>query len=71
LHDEKLYGLYSLANSIWEIKSRRRMRWGGEGNMTRMGETRCAYKDLVRKPEVKRPLGRTVRKSKYKKGEGW
>jgi hypothetical protein len=33
----------------------RRMRWGG--HVSRMGETRNAYRILVGKPEGKRPLG--------------
>jgi hypothetical protein len=37
------------------IKSRR-MRWAG--HVERMGETRNAYRILVRNPERKRPLGR-------------
>jgi hypothetical protein len=36
------------------IKSRR-MRWAG--HVARMGEKRNAYRILVGKPEVKRPLG--------------
>jgi hypothetical protein len=35
----------------------RRMRWAGRA--ARMGEMRNVYKILVRKPERKRPLGRT------------
>jgi hypothetical protein len=34
----------------------RRMRWAG--HVSRMGETRKAYRILVGKPERKRPLGR-------------
>jgi len=41
------------------IKSRR-MRWAG--HVTRMGEERGAYWDLVGKPEGKRPLGRPRRR---------
>jgi hypothetical protein len=37
------------------IKSRR-MRWAG--HVARMGERRNAFRILVRKPEVKRPLRR-------------
>jgi hypothetical protein len=40
---------------ITQIKSRR-MRWAG--HVARMGQERKVYKDLVRKPEGKRPLGR-------------
>jgi hypothetical protein len=38
-------------------KNSRRMRWAG--HVTRMGETRNAYRILVGKQEWKRPLGRT------------
>ena len=38
------------------IKSRR-MRWAG--HVERMGEERVVYRVLVRKPEGKRPLGRS------------
>jgi hypothetical protein len=41
------------------IKSRR-MRW--VGHVTRMGETRNAYRILLGKPEGKRPLGRPRRR---------
>jgi hypothetical protein len=41
------------------IKSRR-MRW--EGQVTRVGERRGAYRVFVGKPEVKRPLGRSRHK---------
>jgi hypothetical protein len=41
------------------IKSRR-MRWAG--HVARMGEKRNAYRILVGKPEVKRPLGRPRRR---------
>jgi hypothetical protein len=41
------------------IKSRR-MRWAG--HVTRMGETRNAYRILVGKPEEKSPLGRQRRR---------
>jgi hypothetical protein len=50
-----IHNLYSLPNIIRMIKSRR-MRWAG--HVTRMGETRNAYRILVGKPERKRPLGR-------------
>jgi hypothetical protein len=51
-----IYALYSSPNIIRVIKSRR-LRWAG--HVTRMGERRGAYRDLVRKPERRRPLGRT------------
>jgi hypothetical protein len=41
------------------IKSRR-MRWAGHA--ARMGENRNAYRILMRRPEGKRPLGRTRRR---------
>jgi hypothetical protein len=41
------------------IKSRR-LRWAG--HVARMGERRGAYRDLVGKPEGKRPLGRPRRR---------
>jgi hypothetical protein len=41
------------------VKSRR-MRWAE--HVTRMGETRNAYRILVGKPEGKRPLGRPRRR---------
>ena len=34
----------------------RRMRWAG--HVARMGERRCVYRIMVRKPEGKRSLGR-------------
>jgi hypothetical protein len=54
LHNEKL--LYTSADIIRQIKSRR-MRWWS-GHVARMGEERKVYKVLVGKPEGKRPLGR-------------
>jgi hypothetical protein len=53
--------LYSLPNLVLVIKSRR-MRW--VGHVARMGEGRGVYRDLVRKPEGKRPLGRPRRRWK-------
>jgi hypothetical protein len=44
-----------LTNTIRVTKSRR-LRWAG--HVERMGETRGAYRALVRKPEGSRPLGR-------------
>jgi hypothetical protein len=41
------------------IKSRR-LRWAG--HVARMGERRGAYRDLVGKPEGRRPLGRPRRR---------
>jgi hypothetical protein len=55
LHNEGLCDLYSSPSIIRIIKSRRK-RWAG--HVARMGEKRNAYRLLVGKPEVKRPLGR-------------
>ena len=59
LHNEELNDLYSSPNIFWVIKSRR-MKW--EGHVACMGEKRGAYKDLMGKPEGKRPLGRSRRR---------
>jgi hypothetical protein len=58
LHNEELRDLYPSPNIIRIIKSRR-MRWAG--HVSRMWEKRNAYRLLVGKPEVKRPLGRPRR----------
>jgi hypothetical protein len=55
LHNEELHNLYSLPSIIRIIKLRR-MRWAG--HVALMGEKRNMCRLLVRKPEVKRPLGR-------------
>jgi hypothetical protein len=55
LHNEELHNLYYSPNIIRMIKLNRR-RWAG--HLALVGETRTAYKILVRKPEGKRPLGR-------------
>jgi hypothetical protein len=54
LHNDELHNLYSSANIVRVIKSRR-MRWAG--HVARMGEGRGAYSVSVRRPEGKRPLG--------------
>jgi len=59
VQNEELNDLYSLPNSIRVVKSRR-MRWAG--HVTRMGERRGAYRDLVGKPKGKRPLSRPRRR---------
>jgi hypothetical protein len=59
LHNEELHNLYSSPNIIRLIKSRR-MRW--TWHVARMGEPRNAYRILVGKPEIKRPLGRPRRR---------
>ena len=56
---EELNDLYCLPNIVWVIKSRR-MKWAG--NVARMGEERGVYRVLLRKPEGRRPLGRTRRR---------
>jgi hypothetical protein len=56
LHNEELPNLYSSPSIIKMIKPRR-MRW--VGHVARMGEKMNAYRTLVRKPEGKRPLGKT------------
>ena len=55
LHNEELNDLYSSSNIVRVIKSRR-MRWAG--HVARMGEERGVYRDLLGKPEGRRPLGR-------------
>jgi hypothetical protein len=55
LHNDELHDLYSSPNIVRVIKSRR-MRWAG--HVARMGEGRNVYRDLVGRPEGKRPLGR-------------
>jgi hypothetical protein len=56
---EELHDLYS-SPSIIKIIKLRNMRW--VGHVERMGEKRNAYRLLVGKPEVKRPLGRPRRR---------
>ena len=51
--------MYCSPNIVWVIKSRR-MRWAE--HVARMGEERRVYRDLVGKPEGKRPLGRPRRR---------
>ncbi|KAJ4437682.1 hypothetical protein ANN_17827 [Periplaneta americana] len=59
LHNEELQALYSSPDIIRNIKSRR-LRWAG--HVTRMTESRNAYRVLVGRPEGKRPLGRPRRR---------
>jgi hypothetical protein len=59
LHSGELHNLYSSPDIIRQIKSRR-MWWAG--HVARMGEGRNVYRDLVGKPEGKRPLGRPRRR---------
>jgi hypothetical protein len=42
------------------VENSRRMRWAG--NVARLGEKRNAYRILVGKPELKKPLGRPRRR---------
>jgi hypothetical protein len=59
LHNEELHDLYSSPSIIRIIKSRR-MRWAG--HVVRIEERRNAYRQLVGKPEGKRPVGRPRRR---------
>jgi hypothetical protein len=59
LHNVELYALYSSPNIIRLIKSRRLKL---VGHVARMWERRGAYRDLVGKPEGRRPLGRHRRR---------
>ncbi|KAJ4441857.1 hypothetical protein ANN_11716, partial [Periplaneta americana] len=59
LHNTELHALYSSADIIRNIKSRR-LRWAG--HVARMGESRNAYRVLVGRQEGKRPLGRPRRR---------
>jgi hypothetical protein len=59
LHNDKLHSLYSSPNIVRMIISRR-MRWAGQ--VARMGEGRDVYRDLVGRPEGKRPVGRPRRR---------
>jgi hypothetical protein len=56
LHNEELHDLYSSLGIIRIINSRR-MRY--VGHVARMREKRIAYRSLVGKPEVRKPLGRS------------
>jgi hypothetical protein len=58
LHNEELRDLYSLANIVWVVKSRR-MRWAG--HVVRM-EGRGVHRVLMGRSEGKRPLGRPRRR---------
>jgi len=55
LHNEELNDLYSSANIVRVIKSRK-MRLAG--HVARMGEERGVYRVLLGKPQGRRPLGR-------------
>jgi hypothetical protein len=58
LHSGQLHNLYSSADIIRQIKSRR-MRWAG--HVARMAEGRNVYRVLLGKAEGKRPLVRPKR----------
>jgi hypothetical protein len=55
LHNEELNDLYCSPNIFLVIKSRI-MRWAG--HVARMGVKKGVYRNLVGKPEGKRPLGK-------------
>jgi hypothetical protein len=55
--------MYFSPNTIQEIKSRR-MRWAR--HVARMGDRRVAHRDLVGRPDKKRPLGATGRRWRVK-----
>jgi cell division protein FtsL len=55
LHIEELNDLYSSPSIVRVIKLRR-MKWAE--HVAHMGERRCAYRVLVRKPEGTRPVAR-------------
>jgi hypothetical protein len=59
LHNDELHSLYSSANIVEVIKSRR-MRWAA--HVARMGEGIGVYSVLVGRPGGKRPLGRPRRR---------
>jgi hypothetical protein len=56
LHNEELHDMYSSPAIVRVIKSRR-MRWAGHA--ARIEEGKGVYRDLVGKPEGKRPMGRS------------
>jgi hypothetical protein len=58
LHNEELNDLY-YSPDIVRVINLRIMRLAG--NVASMGERRGVYRDLARKPEGKRPLGRPRR----------
>jgi hypothetical protein len=59
VHNEELHNLYRSSHIIRIINSGR-MRWAG--HVARMGEKGNIYRNLVGKPEGKRPVGRHRRR---------
>jgi hypothetical protein len=59
MHNEEPYNLYALPHIISVIESRR-VRC--DGNVSRMGQMRNAYKVFVGKPEGWKPIGRPKRR---------
>ena len=59
LHNEEVNDLYSSANTVRGITSRK-MRWAG--HVALMGDRRGIYRVLVGKPEGKSPLGKPTRR---------
>jgi hypothetical protein len=57
LHNDEIHSLYSSLNIVLVIKLRR-MRWAG--HVAHIGKGRGVYRVLVRRPEVKRQLGRPM-----------
>ena len=56
LYNEDIFALYPSPNTIWVIEARK-MRWAG--HVVHMGDRRGTFRDLVGRPEGRRPLGRT------------
>jgi hypothetical protein len=55
LHNEELYGMFPSANIYWVVRLRR---IGWAGHVARMWYRRVAYRDLVVRPDAKRPCRR-------------
>ena len=60
IHNEEFNDLYSSTNNNVRVIKLRRMRW--TRHVVRMGERRSVHRDLVGKPELKRPLGKPRRR---------
>jgi hypothetical protein len=56
LHNKELYALYSSANIVQAIKSRR-LRWAG--HVVRMGESESTYRVLMGKPQERETTGKS------------